>query len=318
MKIVDFTAAHIEEAAEIAHQSYERERGFVPALPPVKNMPDLTRFAKNGLGVAALEGDLMLGFLCSVPPFENAFGLIGTTGVFSPMGANGVWGALGENRAAVYARLYQTAAEKWVRAGASSHAVCLYAHDREAQDQFFRCGFGLRCADAIRELKEGAEPSPDGCDFSELGREEFFRILPLNKMLNRHMGESPTFMTYPFLTDDALLEKIQADGVRFFTARKGGEIIAYVKISDEGESAISGAPDMRNICGAYCLPEYRGTGVFQSLIHFLSYSLKREGFNRLGVDFESINPAAYGFWLKSFTAYTHSVVRRIDEGAILV
>ncbi len=38
-----------------------------------------------------------------------------------------------------------------------------------------------------------------------------------------------------------------------------------------------------------------------------------EGFLRMGVDFESFNPTAYGFWLKHFTAYTYSVVRRVDE-----
>ena len=37
---------------------------------------------------------------------------------------------------------------------------------------------------------------------------------------------------------------------------------------------------------------------------------------RLGVDCESMNPTALGFWSKYFDAYTHSVVRRIDENAI--
>jgi hypothetical protein len=41
-------------------------------------------------------------------------------------------------------------------------------------------------------------------------------------------------------------------------------------------------------------------------------------YTRLGVDFESLNPTAYGFWLKYFDAYTHSVVRRIDEKAVML
>jgi len=45
--------------------------------------------------------------------------------------------------------------------------------------------------------------------------------------------------------------------------------------------------------------------------------LKSLGYTRLGVDYESINPSGSGFWLKYFTAYTHSVVRRIDETAII-
>jgi hypothetical protein len=44
--------------------------------------------------------------------------------------------------------------------------------------------------------------------------------------------------------------------------------------------------------------------------------LAAQGRTRLGVDFESINPYGSGFWLKYFTAYTCSVVRRIDEGAV--
>lgn len=57
-------------------------------------------------------------------------------------------------------------------------------------------------------------------------------------------------------------------------------------------------------------------GVYQNLLDFLITTLKAEGYTCLGIDFESFNPTAYGFWLKYFNAYTNSVVRRIDELAI--
>ena len=57
MRIVDFTNAHIEQAANIEKQNYETERRFVPALPPVDQWPDLKPFAKNNLGVAAFDVD---------------------------------------------------------------------------------------------------------------------------------------------------------------------------------------------------------------------------------------------------------------------
>jgi ubiquinone/menaquinone biosynthesis C-methylase UbiE len=44
--------------------------------------------------------------------------------------------------------------------------------------------------------------------------------------------------------------------------------------------------------------------------------LKQEGYRLLGVDCESFNPNARGFWSKYFEEYTHSVVRRIDDKAI--
>ena len=51
-------------------------------------------------------------------------------------------------------------------------------------------------------------------------------------------------------------------------------------------------------------------------LSLLTQKLKTDGYTCLGVDFESINPNAYGFWLKHFDAYTYSVVRRIDEKAV--
>ena len=57
IQIIDFTAAHIEQAKYIAKQNYEAERKVVPALPPVDAVPDLTPYAENDLGVAA-AGDI--------------------------------------------------------------------------------------------------------------------------------------------------------------------------------------------------------------------------------------------------------------------
>lgn len=70
---------------------------------------------------------------------------------------------------------------------------------------------------------------------------------------------------------------------------------------------------MKNICGAFCLPEYRGSGVFANLLNYVVDTLKQQGITCLGVDFESYNPAGSGAWNKYFAPYTHSVVRRIDE-----
>ena len=50
---------------------------------------------------------------------------------------------------------------------------------------------------------------------------------------------------------------------------------------------------------------------------FAISALKKEGYLRLGVNFESFNPAARRFWLKYFTTYTNSVVRRIDACNII-
>ena len=150
MIIRDFEPRHTEEAAEIALGAYNYERAFTQELPEVSSIPILKQLSGNGFGVAAFEGGKMVGFLCSVEPFENAFRSTDVRGVFSPMGANG---AVMENHGKIYAALYQAAAKKWVKAGAVSHAICLYEHDEEAKRQLFRYGFGMRCVDAIRPME---------------------------------------------------------------------------------------------------------------------------------------------------------------------
>ena len=120
-------------------------------------------------------------------------------------------------------------------------------------------------------------------------------------------------MTFPQFDKQSLQNKLDRQNSRCFAAYKAEEMVAYIKIIDSGGNFACDDSSMKNICGAFCLPEYRGMGVYQNLLNFLITILKGEGYTRIGVDFESFNPTAYGFWLKYFTSYTNSIVRRIDE-----
>lgn len=313
MEIVDFTAAHVQSARRIALLNYRVEQRQVTALPTIDGVPDLAWAAENGLGVAALEAGDLVGFIGSVSPFASAFGSTDAVGVFSPMGANG---AVGADRARVYARMLQAACAKWARAGAASHALCLHAHDLEVQMQLFRYGFGMRCVDAIRDMGEVAAPNCPGYRFDELRPEEWSEIWPLHGQLGEHMADSPTFIRRAEGTEQNFVRDAARSGARFFAARQGGESTAYLRAERKGETFLCELPGYFHVTGAYCLPRCRGRGLLPNLLGALVASLRRGGITRLGVDFESINPAAYGFWLKHFTAYTVGVVRRIDEHAV--
>lgn len=135
--------------------AYDAQRRHVPALSAMQ-APDLRHFAQNNLGVATFEGGEMLGFLCALGPQKRAFGTTNVKGVWSPAHANAAIG----DRARVYHRMYQAAAEKWVKeAGALNHAVTLYAHDEAAKQAWFTYGFGMRCVDAVTLIgADGAMP----------------------------------------------------------------------------------------------------------------------------------------------------------------
>ena len=310
MNILNFEKQHIEEATAIALADYYGERQFVKELPQICDIPDLSGFAENGLGVAAFEDGKMIGFLCCCDPFDNVFRATDVRGVFSPMGANA---AVPEKRSKIYASMYRAAGAKWVQSGAVSHAICLYAHDEELQRQFFRYGFGLRCLDAIRPMELiDCKPCAD-YDFAELPKTECYLVYPLHLALNRHYCESPFFMNRkPETEEEFMLSSVQEE-VRYFVAKQNSKICAFLKISASGQTFAATGSIYRHITGAYCLPEHRGKGLYQYLLNFTISTLKREGYTRLGVNFESFNPTGRGFWLKYFTAYTNSVVRRIDE-----
>lgn len=310
MDILNFEKKHVEEATKIAQANYDDERKFVKELPQACEIPDLNGFVGNGLGVAAFEDEKMVGFLCGCDPFDNAFRATDVRGVFSPMGANA---AVSKNRSKIYAAMYQVAAAKWVKAGAVSHAICLYAHDEEIQRQFFLYGFGLRCLDAIRPMELIACAPCENYDFVELSKAEFLLAYPLYLALYRHYRESPFFMNRkPETQEEFMASSLREEG-RYFAAKQNGKLCAFLKISAAGETFAAAGNTYRHIRGAYCLPEHRGKGVYQNLLNFAISALKSEGYTRLGVNFESFNPTARGFWLKYFTAYTNSVVRRIDE-----
>lgn len=314
MKIVDFRREHISQAAALALSCYEEERRHARALPKASALLDLEPFAENGLGAAALEGDALVGFLCAVSPFAHAFRSTDATGVFSPMGANG---ARPENREKIYAALYCHAARKWVKAGAVSHGICLYAHDQAAQTQFYQYGFGLRCMDAIRKTTPCPSVSLPGYTASELSPEECAAAYPLELALHRHYLESPFFMNRAPETMNQFQNSFSSGTDRCFVSRCQGELCAFLRLSPSGETCVAGGPDYRHITGAYCLPEHRRKGVFTALLEHASAVLYKEGIPLLGVDFESINPPASAFWNRHFTSYTCGVVRRIDEHILL-
>ena len=315
LKIVDFTKNHIEQARAIAEANYARERKQLEVLPEHPQFPDFSSLAENGLGVAAFADEKMVGYLTCFGPFENAFESTAATGIWSPIFGNGVVTCEDKN---VFAKMYQAAAKKWVERGVTSHAITFYAHDQAVQNQLYHLGFGLRCMDAIRLLDEIDVKPNLQFEISELEPSEFHRMFALSLLLDEHLSSSPMFMrrpAEPVEPDYALrFANLQiSQGNRYFVAKNQGEIIAYIKICQDGENFVTEADDMMNICGAFCLPEYRGKSVAQQILNFIIQTLKSENYQLLGVDFESFNPTASGFWLKYFTAYTQSVVRRIDD-----
>lgn len=308
MIIVNFEKRHLDAAKALALANYQEERNHVPELPERPELPELNWFAENGLGVAAMEGHRLVGYLCWVGPFENAFSS-GIGGIYVPLHAHG---AVTQSRDRIYRRLYQAAAEKWVDLGALSHAITLYAHDTQALQAFFDYGFGLRCIDAIRPVSPISGPAAEDVTFRRLPPSQVGKIRHLRRMLSEHLMQSPCFIPDSPENIERWIDMAEQRDSQVFVAEKGAEVAAFIEVKDEGENFITYASAMRNICGAFCLPRYRGTGLFACLLNEVISELNCRNVPLLGVDYESFNPTASGAWRKYFSPYTYSVVRRID------
>ena len=312
MNIVNFEKEHIEEAMAIALANYHEERQAVKVLPQLNAVPDLSEFAENGLGVAAFENGKMVGFLGCYRPWDGAFGST-ARGTFSPIHAHGT---VPENRERIYQRMYQAAAEKWIAQRITYHAIAMYAHDEVALRALFMYGFGARCADAIRPMEDlTCSPLPE-MELRALPKEEIAKIREMRKQLSDHMGSSPCFMCSRQQEFDEWLVRAEKRDSVVYVAERNQKSIAFIEVTEDGENFVTEVDSMKNICGAYCLPEYRGTGVFAGLLNYVISQLKAQGVMQLGVDYESINPTAHGAWGKYFTPYTRSIVRRVEECAL--
>lgn len=317
LTITEFAPEHVAAAESLALEGYLRARDTAD-LPFVSATPGFLRLAGNGMGVAAFDGGEIAGFLCAYPVHQNAFGTTSVTGAYVPSYAHG---AKGENRGRIYAEMYEAAAGLWVEAGAASHTITLYAHDRTVVNQFFRCGFGLRCVDAVKPTNEMdliLNEDNESSLFAEITQTEAKKLYPLHRALVGHFRSSPIFMAFPEEpSEEEFAANILNQEARYFTASQKGEYAAYIKITKTAEHFAAAEASMANITGAFCLPAYRGTGLFRDLLAYVNNHLRSEGYAFLGVDYESFNPTARGFWEKHFTPYTASVTRRIDENVFI-
>ncbi len=204
IEIVKFESKYAEDAAKLAKNCYLEECKHVPELPLEVDIPNPSRYVENGLGVAALTDGNLVGFFCCLTPWNNFFGT--SKGTYVPVNAHG---AVKEDRKRIYSRLYEEAADVWVKNGILSHAVGVYSHAQDAVNSFFWNGFGMRTIDAVRSLESIEESLPAGnITFKELEKDRYGEIHPLRSGIISHLNKSPMFMPHRQDSKDQFLKYI--------------------------------------------------------------------------------------------------------------
>ena len=313
MYIERLNNSHIEAAAALVLEKYLEESKSVSVLPLYDNYVNkfgesIRGLLNQGYGVAAINDGKLVGFLTGLS--VNAFkGL--NRGIYCPIYGHA---AINDDKRDIYQRMYESVAEIWVRNGCLTHAITMFAHDRETIDTWFWNGFGCRCVDAIRPLT----PIIHGCS-AELSVRRIMPetadiIMPLEIEHAKYYSQSPLFMSVFSLPQRNLLVEWLNKDKNYLWAVFEGEIpVAYMKLTEKGETFVGDDPQMLNICSAYSVERMRGKGVGAFLLSHVVSWLSENGYERCGVDFEAFNRYGSRFWLKHFEPFTLSLVRRVDE-----
>ena len=303
---------YLESAVELVVEGYRQEKGSIPFLPEVEDFrSQIERLVKRvfeaGKGLMAISDGELVGFLTGFE-IDEFFGK--PKGIYIPLFGHGI--AKNQPKR-VYQLLYEKAAHQWVQEGCLTHAITLYAHQKEAIDLWFWQGFGMRCVDALRQVEE--IPVNSSCiQIKKMTLQDIAALGELHRKHNEFYGESPIFM--PREDEDPikdLTDWLKEENHHLWGAFDGDDAVAYMRIQPQGESFISSHKDIMNITGAYVSEGARGTNVGTMLLGKIQDWLKENDYPLCGVDFEAINWSGSGFWNKYFTPYTYSVVRRIDE-----
>jgi len=128
MTIEKLGKQHIEDAAKIVTRNYRQELGFVPSLPNRDYYGyfcnSINMMTDRQFGVAAIQDRKLVGFLSGAP--INAYkGL--NRGILCDIYAHGATG----DKKDVYQSLYEHISEIWVRNGCLTHAISIFAHEKE-------------------------------------------------------------------------------------------------------------------------------------------------------------------------------------------
>ncbi len=318
MEILPLQNKDIPAAAALFIAGFKNLRRKFPVLPDRLENPAavsslLDRLLTHSAGVAAYEGDRLLGYLgwWLVDGFRGSPRRAGHI----PEWANA---AVEELKPKVYRALYRAAADAWAKEGCDTHAITLLASDRRAIETWFWHGFGLTVVDAVRAMEPlipGAETSPSippGFLLRKASHDDAGSLAVLESEHTRHYTQSPVFMV-PFSPYDA-------DGFRRFLAQpdkhawlilRNEEPAGYLRFeaTDEGAVEIVSGPGATACNAAYVRPAYRGQGLSSGLLNAAMAYFSSRGFRCCSVDFESFNPEAATFWMRYFEPVCFSMVR---------
>lgn len=312
MKIIPFRSEHIEQAAALVAVQYQAERSHNHLFPARFEqadaiMPQLQGLAEKVPGVAAICHNRLIGFMLGFR--ASVFQRI--RGVLSPD-----WGHAtdGSDSHTIYRAMYAELSKTWIANGCFTHAIQLYAHERDAQETWFSLGFGIRGMDALRDL---GPVKHSNVDIRRAEQDTIDALMPLEIELNRHLATSPIFLPLTSTFEETRTSRntwLSDPKHALWLAYRNNGPVGFMCVEPSPQYGLPISDDMTiSITGAFTKTTLRGHGVGTALLSQVLDWARENGYQKCAVDCETANIPGYAFWCRHFQPVGYSLVRCIDE-----
>lgn len=262
-----------------------------------------------GTGVVAREQGNIVGILLGIGPFDHF--RPNHRGVYSPL-CSCLTSGVDQDR--LFTDLLTEYGKVPANAGVQIASITAFPHNQQLNFSLMQNGFGIRCVDSIARISDLPEPD-ESSSFSieQVAIADAVELREVKHLLATHLASSPVYQELFDFSPEFIAQKSEERQSIHFAARDGDRVIGFIEATFEGENYLTRHPQMRNICGAGVLPEYRNRGVMRALLAALVDHCASLGVTTIGVDYESQNPEARAFWERYFTPYTWSWERHFDR-----
>ncbi len=315
-KTVPLSEKHLEDAALLVSQRYQRLREQEPHLPhryaEVSNLlPLLQNILKvTGTGVAAIRGSQLVGFLTGwqMPSFR------GKRSAYSPEWANA---ADMEDSARIYEEMYSHLSAIWLADKYIAHYISLFPNDIDALRAWNWMGFGMFAIDALR----GLDPIQTDVADVRIQRAEssdIEQVIELQEALWQYMKSAPIFLISE-KRDRAYYEEWLGNPNKVvWLAYSNDEPVAFMRLGPADEDVCTIIIDEKttSIYAAFTKEKARSEGIATALLDHALKSARESGYERCAVPFEPMNLLGTRFWLKYFKPVCFSILRIVDDRLI--
>lgn len=314
IRIESFKERHLEDAMGLFIENYKELLIKHPMVPlkytEKKNVIGLLKqIIKTGYGVVAIIDESIVGFLSCEVCFELKSS---NKGAYIPE-----WGhaAIEENRQEIYQMMYESISLKWQEDGCVSSCITCLENDKEVLDGWFMNGYGMLVIDAVRKPR-----TIENCLVNAKVRKASFKdIINIDHLIKEHkeyMAKAPICLYIDGgETSGNIEEWLVDDEITLWVAEYDGEIVGIMKTVINGDNACTIVQDKGSVSIhiAHITDKARGLGIGKLLLDKVNEWTIVNGYERISVDFESMNMSARRFWLEHFEPVCYSLIRYFDD-----